>query len=1171
MTRSESARPRAPGGTGRRRALHAPAVGLACALIALFGGSSARAQADAPEPEPEAEEAATATVAPAAPVFEPEPPATGLGSLVSPEEAEPMPPPTADEVSVEGEEAVLKALSRELGYYEQGAASFVEDQQASIRGEYEAQRDQLSRQYEARIEALEEEERERRLDAIARFEAFLRKYPDQPTYTPDAMFRLAELYFERSSDEFLQESRAYEDELLAWESGGRASEPRPPEPRFDDTIALHRDLLGRFPNYRLADAARYLLGYAYGEMGQEQEALLAYQSLVDNHPGSQFVPEVWTRIGEIYFDGNTRGDLEQAVAAYENVLRYEDSPYYDKALYKIAWTHYRLDEFDEAVENFVALVRFADEQKAATGVTGSELRAEAIQYIAISLADELWGGFDTARAKLAPVEDEAFAQELWKRYGEVLFEQTRYDQAVRVLSYTLDRYPNAPSNPEAQAKIVQAYEQLRDFDAATRAREALVARYGEGSGWAEANAGNEEALAQAASLTERSLSTAALFRHEQAQRLRAQGDTARSKSQYRAAASAYADYLERFPRSNRSYDFNFFLAETLYYSDDFDRAASQYAMVRDSTVDSKHLETAALFAVISHERRIENLEAKGELDELEVMTAAQRSGRPVEPRDLPPARKNLVEASDRFVELAPTSENVAAIAYRAAEEYYKHDRFDEARGRFERIVAEYPEEQVAQFAANLIIESYLAVEDWERVDEWSGRLIQLAQGGGAGGPRGELVDGLEDVRLKAQFKIAERLNADDKFEEAANAYVELVDANPESEVADKALFNAAVAYEKVNRFDTASKVYRRIHEDYPGSELAPRALFRVGINADKGFDFASAIDAYQTLVERYPKSEDRADALYNVAVVLENMQQYEKAAEAYKNYATTFRSRPDAGEVFFRSALVYAKMEAWGRVTQTLDEFVRAYRRAPQERARIVRAYLERGKAEQARERNRSARQSYDLCVQEFARLRLRISSKAGGYAAQCAFRLAEYRFEDYDDIAITGNERQQVEALRRKAAVQQQVEKAYASVVRYKRLEQTLAAFYRIGHSYERFADALFTAPVPKALQRDPELADEYRAQLEDRAAILEQKAEAAYRKAYQEARQQGVTNQWTRRILEGLNKFAPAEFPIQKRGKPALLTDFISGHGLEAESRRTERTGARSTDDEAPTALAE
>lgn len=1072
------------------------------------------------------------------------------GSTIPLEEYQPSAPPTAADIeSTQSFEAELKRLEQELVYYQRGSEGYADDMAALIRIKYNEQKELLSAQYDRAIEELEKQERGRRLEAIARFEEFLKKYPDDAVYTPDAMFRLAELYYEKSSDEYLQRSRGYEAELEAFEKGERETEPPPPEPSYEKTIGLHRELLTRFPAYRLADAARYLLGYCYGEQGQTEEALASYVELTEKHPDSKFLAEVWTRIGEIYFDGNDTESLEKAIAAYQKVRKFPDSPYYDKALYKIAWTYYRLDRYDEAVASFIELVDYADEQKRLTGTSGSELRAEAIQYIAISLADDVWGGLDKAKTVLEPIESKDYTGELWKRYGEILYDQTRYAQAIQVLRYTLQKYPTAAYNPEAQAKIVKAYEQLRDFDGATDAREELVRNYSEGSPWYEANKDDREAITQAQSLTERSLYTAAIFRHQQAQAHKQAGRLSQARQQYLAAADAYRGYLERFPDSKNSYDFQFFLAECLYYSGDFLSAAKQYDTVRDSKLDNKHIEAAALSSVISYEKEIEDQVKAGKLGEYKLTTAAERNGAPIEPKEIEAVRKELIASSDRFATLLPKSERAPAVRYRAAEIYYKHDQFDEARRRFEEVVAEYPSSEVARYASNLIIESYLAVQDWDNVEKWSQRLIEVAQGSKTEDTKGkeDFIDNLKTFRVGAQFKKAEEYDAAGKFEEAADTYVKLVDENPKHEFADKALFNAAVAYEKVKRFDTASRIYQRIYDQYAASDLAPRALFRVGINAEKGFDFPQAVIAYERLVERYPDSENRADALYNLAVVLENQQAYEKAAEAFKRYATTFPKRDDAGDIYYRSALVYEKMEDWNDMIATLGDFIKRYGNSSKQKERVIEAHKKIGDAQSKRDKDSLALRAYKTCVSEFDRRRLAISSKAARDAAACAFEVAEASFRAYDDMKIEGSGKKQITALTNKAKAQRNVETLYGNVFRYKRVEQTLAASYRIGHSYERFAEALFTAPIPAEFQKDEELAMEYRAQLEDRAAVLERKAEAAYRKAYDEAKRTRVTNEWTQRILEGLNKYAPKEFPIQKQGKPALQTTTISGFGLD------------------------
>ena len=1138
------------------------------ALLMVGGPRTSAAQPGPAEAAPAPETPApTATSSVAAPPADVDRPDEGPGSIISEQEWQPLRPMTADEISAaESTEDQVKNLTRELEYFATGAESFAGDMRDLIKLKYDEQKDRLNAQYDRAIDELERGERKRRLEAIARFEAFLRKYPNDPTYSPDAMFRLAELHYEKSSDEYLQRSRSYEAELRAFEVGERESEPPPPQPSYDNTIGLHKELLTRFPNYRLADAARYLLGYCYGEQGQTEEALVAYLDLVDTNPDSKFVAEVWTRIGEIYFDSSDADSLEKAIAAYTKVRSFPDSPYYDKALYKVAWTYYRLDRFDEAVGSFVELIDYADEQKRTTGVTGSELRAEAIQYVAISLADEGWGGLARAQQVLGPLAKKDYTGEIWKRYGEVLFDQTRYRPAIDVLAASISKYPDASYNPEAQERIVRAYEQLRDFDGATAAREKLVADYSRGSKWYTSNERDREAITRAESLTEKSLYTAAIFRHQQAQAHKSSGRLAEAVSSYQQAASAYESYLGRFPSSKNAYDFEFYLAECLFYSGDYPKAAQQYDQVRDSQVNNKHLAAAALSSVITYEKNLEALVNQGKIAKRDLMTAAQRKEKRVAPKPLDQARSEFVASSDRFISLLPKSDRAPAIRYRAAEVFYKHDQFDEARRRFLEIVDKHPQSEVAQYASNLLIESYLASEDWANVEKWSAKLLDIAQKGqpkADADKRNKFLAGLQGFKVGAQFKQAERYDAAGEFEKAAETYVKLVDENDSHEFADKALFNAAVAYEKVRRYDSASQTYKRIFDKYPKSPLAPRALFRVGINAEKGFDFPQAVAAYSRLVDKYPKSENRADAMYNMAVVLENEQSYAKAAATFQRYARTFPQREDGPEMYYRSALVYEKLKDYRKTVSTLQQFVRRYGRRTKQSERIVEAHLKMAEAYKASGSLKSAQSSYQTCRNEFTTRRIEVRSRAGAAAAKCAFELAEARFRRYDDMKIAGTGRRQIRALTNKAKSQRSVEQAYRNVFRYKRVETTLAASYRIGHTYERFAEALFSAPIPREFRNDEDLANEYRAQLEERAAVLERKAEAAYRKAYEEAKRTRVTNEWTDRILEGLNKYSPAEFPIQKRGKSRLQTVTISGNGLD-------KLGSKSPNRRAPDARA-
>src|SRR5207245_1801405 len=108
----------------------------------------------------------------------------------------------------------------------------------------------------------------RRGSAIVLFENFLAKYAHDDRWTPDAMFRLAELYFEKSNDEYLTATAS------ANAAGAQVT------PDYQKTIDIYRQLIGRFPSYRMLDGAYYLMGWCLGEMNKDGEALQAMRALV---------------------------------------------------------------------------------------------------------------------------------------------------------------------------------------------------------------------------------------------------------------------------------------------------------------------------------------------------------------------------------------------------------------------------------------------------------------------------------------------------------------------------------------------------------------------------------------------------------------------------------------------------------------------------------------------------------------------------------------------------------------------------------------------------------------------------------------------------------------------------------------------------------------------------
>jgi tetratricopeptide (TPR) repeat protein len=103
----------------------------------------------------------------------------------------------------------------------------------------------------------------------------------------------------------------------------------------------------------------------------------------------RYVAEIWWQLGNYHFDQiDPRGgpyNLNRAVSAYERSLKFKKPPIYGVALYKRAWSYFKQQRYKSAIDEFVNLLRYADEQEAKTGDPGADFRAEAYTYIAGSL------------------------------------------------------------------------------------------------------------------------------------------------------------------------------------------------------------------------------------------------------------------------------------------------------------------------------------------------------------------------------------------------------------------------------------------------------------------------------------------------------------------------------------------------------------------------------------------------------------------------------------------------------------------------------------------------------------------------------------------------------------------------------------------------------------------
>jgi len=195
-------------------------------------------------------------------------------------------------------------------------------------------------------------------------------------------------------------------------------------------------------------------------------------------------------------------------------------------------------------------------------------------------------------------------------------------------------------------------------------------------------------------------------------------------------------------------------------------------------------------------------------------------------------------------------------------------------------------------------------------------------------------------------------------------------------------------------------------------------------------------------------------------------------------------------------------------------------------------------------------------------------------YAAAARFYQAEADFEKFLDVSFPRgldfskgkSKRQKKKAeksakkfakyLEEKGKRLNNTRKVYLDVIMMRQAHWAIAASARVGQLYQNFADALFTAPVPKppipkALTRreDKEdfvmtFTDAYCDTLEDKANPLEVKAVQGLATCLSKSTELSWYNEWSKLCEKELNQIKPARYPIASEiraepGYAAYVTD--------------------------------
>ncbi len=1136
-------------------------------------------------------------------------------------QGEELPSDNSRKLTKEQVEALKVAREVDLELMVGRTRDFREVVDGMVRRVYEMQRLFINESYAKSLKDEEVLSGKARQTAIEFFEKFLRKYPDNPEYTPDAMYRLAELYYD---DSYIRYQNGLERYADAQEKGVEEG-VEIPEKEFGKTIQILGELIEKYPTYRSIDGAYYVVGYCLNDTGREKEARLAWLNLVcankyqyhsaasagakkgkgesDKHRPSAFLEtgveaetatafvdpfqgcepvtansrfffEAWWFVGNYHFDYDlSKYGVETAIAAYRKLVSDSEHKFYDKGLYKLAWSYFKADMYPEAIAAFSQVVDFSDSQKAGRG---SGMRPEAIQYLAVCFFTEDWDldmmpdpetGLERLQNPKYLPQDRTWTREVYERLGDIYSDNEKNADAIAAWKLSLEAWPLDVKAPFIQEKIALEYGKMRMAEEEIAARSALEG-FAPGSAWWRANTDHPVEQNEVSRMTRDALLEAAYHFHRMAQNARQRGLAAqdaglleRAITTYNLAAGAYKKFIEQNPDTPDAYDISFNLAETLFWSGQYEEARAVYMQVRDSNLDDKHFRDAGYMVLVSSEEMLKRQIENGNVVPRKRAPDVQETEPPsVASMPIPPILLELVAEKEAFIKDNQGHEETAKFRYQSAQTYYRYGHWDEAKKRYQQLYDDYCKtDAVAYISWQTMMNMAVDLNDLDEKEKLA--LLQKERDCSAEGieeiiEAGEAIDietVLGDVAMQRSLTALKACMAEKKVDICSGAGDDLVAAvtkAPDHPDADKALHNAALAYEIAQRFDSAMKLYGRIVQEYPQSEFVGKCLFQQASAANNFFEYDKALENYRILADekRFKDYENRTVAVYNAAYILTNLQSYTAAIPYWERYSKEEKDEQKSIEAAFNASDMYFRAKKWVRAIRAYNEFINRYERSEAAGPFVVKAAYRIGLAIRKTRPKRRLLKEWNRTVELYNRLVRTPGSMSAEYAAKSHFMIIEQDMRTFEKFKIRGSQKTIDRKIKEGAEQVKDLETRYRQIQKYRRPAWSLAAEFRIGYAFEVYAKALLNILVPpldretqKLLKQLPsedrelvmiEYEDKFRAAMEEYVAGAEEKAQSEYKIAVELARKGNISNAWTLKALERMNAYDPDNFPRQHNG---------------------------------------
>ncbi|HNB10207.1 MAG TPA: tetratricopeptide repeat protein, partial [bacterium] len=680
-----------------------------------------------------------------------------------------------------------------------------------------------------------------------------------------------------------------------------------PEMDYTEVIKTYQQLMDNFPESPYVVDAMYNIAFFREAEGRQlksrgderfindgdrrqREALKIYQDLAVRFPDSKYAGECYNRIGEYYFQRGGDADLQKAIKNYSKVLDYPQAERFQEAVYKLAWTHYRLGDYPKAISYFTYLVDDVDSARYYNNFS-QELDVEALVYIGISF--NRWGeqidlaqgtadgGYKLIKSYIdeAKLSEKRYAPEIIWQLGESYNLEQKDTLALYAYNTLINTYPLFWRTADAQFKVINTFERMQRgtqnkavakslLDSVIFHRYKLYNSYRPGSDWSVAMT-DKDLVIRANRMARDVLVDNILYYYGEA-------SLSNDLKDWRVAMDFSRQFITFFPVDTFAYKFH------------YNMAFIEFAFFKMlDTAYEDFVKVATLYPY-------DQYRFKSAMNAYVIADSLYRARPFARPKDVPmdsilpitPSESKLLDAINNYARLFPDTsalyptdslENPKPVmtkpgyktpdflAY-AGGIYFSHNDFARASQYFNTIVTRYPKSDKARLAQRYLMQTYRDKKDFRSSEIVARKLLENSE------VSAEQKTEAVQVIFFSIFKHAEYFQGKKENYKAAREFQRAYEEGKKLGYGKRnelaiAMFNSGVEYYNSKELKRSIAVFEAYADTFKDTKEAPAALWNVQNMYSDMKEMKTAAQVGERLVDRYPNYSDGSRssevALYN--------------------------------------------------------------------------------------------------------------------------------------------------------------------------------------------------------------------------------------------------------------------------------------------------------------------